>query len=434
MKTSTVSKLLCGVTIVLLGSISNVAIAASLTRASISTAGIEANAGSSTAAVSADGRYVAFSSSATNLVANDTNNRDDIFLRDRQSGTTVRVSVGSNGIEANGASAYPCISADGRYVGFESSASNLVAGDTNGSTDVFVFDTLTAATMRASIASGGIQANGPSNQCVLSSDGHYIAFNSLASNLVAGDTNLRVDIFVHDQIANTTERVSVSTAGVQGNNLTLVADTAAISADGRYVAFQSSATNLVAGDTNGAPDIFVRDRVAKTTTRVSLTNAGAQANGWSYSPSLSADGRYVAFRSGATNLVAGDTNANDDIFVRDRVGRTTKRVSVSSAGLQADSYSVSPSISADGRYIAFTSAATNLVAGDGNAVTDVFLRDMLAGTTALVSVGLGGAAADNYSSGSQISANGAYVLLTSGADDLVTGDTNGQWDVFVSGP
>jgi Tol biopolymer transport system component len=434
MKSSTVCKLVCGVTSVLLGSVSDAAIAASLTRASISTAGTEANAGSSIAAVSADGRYVAFSSSAGNLVANDTNNRDDIFLRDRLSSTTVRVSVGPNGSEANGASANPCISADGRYVGFESSASNLVAGDTNGSTDVFVFDTLTATTARVSVASGGIQANGPSNQCALSSDGHYVAFNSLASNLVAGDTNLRVDTFVHDQVANTTERVSVSTAGAQGNNVTLIVDTPAISTNGRYVAFQSTATNLVAGDTNGAPDIFVRDRVAKTTARVSLTNAGAQANGWNYSPSLSADGRYVAFRSGASNLVAGDTNANDDIFVRDRVGHTTKRVSVSSAGRQADDYSVSPSISADGRYIAFTSAATNLVAGDSNAVTDVFLHDMLTGTTALVSIGLDGVPADNYSSGSQISANGAYVLFTSGADNLVSGDTNGQWDVFVSGP
>jgi Tol biopolymer transport system component len=434
MKPFTVSKLVCGVSIVLLGSVSHTALAASLTRESVNTAGDEANAGSATAAVSADGRFIAFTSSASNLVSGDTNFRDDIFLRDKQSGTTVRVSVGPSGVQANGASANPCISADGRYVGFESSASNLVAGDTNGTTDVFVFDTLTATTTRVSVASGGIQANGASNQCALSSDGHYVAFNSLASNLVAGDTNLRVDTFVHDLVANTTERVSVSTAGAQGNNVTLVTDTPAISADGRYVAFQSAATNLVAGDTNGAPDIFLRDRVAKTTTRVSLTNAGAQANGWNYSPAISADGRYVAFTSGATNLVAGDTNASDDIFVRDRVGRTTKRASVTSTGGQANSYSFSPAISADGRYIAFSSAASNLVAGDSNAVTDVFLRDIVAGTTTLKSFGLGGTAADNYSSGTQISANGVYVLFVSGADNLVTGDTNGQWDVFVSGP
>jgi Tol biopolymer transport system component len=358
--------------------ISGAAAAAGTTRESVNSAGVEANGysvgGQLSAAVSGDGRYVAFQSSATNLVAGDTNGYDDIFLRDRLLGTTVRVNVGPGGVQANRGAANPVMSADGRYIAYESWSTNLVTGDTNNTGDVFVYDTLTATTVRASLGAGGAQSNGASMQASISNDGRYVAFNSVASNLVTGDTNLRIDTFRRDVVAGTTVRVSVTNAGAQANNTTLVEDAPSISADGRYVAFRSNATNLVAGDTNGSPDIFIRDLTLRTTARVSLTNGGAQANSWSYVPFLSADGRYVAFQSVATNLVSGDTNAVADVFVRDRTAGTTTRESVSNAGAQGDAYSVAARISAGGLHVVFSALAGNLVSGDTNGTTDIFVR------------------------------------------------------------
>jgi Tol biopolymer transport system component len=323
------------------------------------------------------------------------------------------------------------MSADGRYIAYESWSTNLVTGDTNNTGDVFVYDTLTATTVRASLGAGGAQSNGASMQASISNDGRYVAFNSVASNLVTGDTNLRIDTFRRDVVAGTTVRVSVTNAGAQANNTTLVEDAPSISADGRYVAFRSNATNLVAGDTNGSPDIFIRDLTLRTTARVSLTNGGAQANSWSYVPFLSADARYVVFESDATNLVTGDTNVARDVFVRDRTARTTTRVSVTNTGAQSNGESRIGSISADGRYVAFQSVATNLVSGDTNAVADVFVRDRTAGTTTRESVSNAGAQGDAYSVAARISAGGLHVVFSALAGNLVSGDTNGTTDIFV---
>src|SRR3990172_5886825 len=192
----------------------------------------------------------------------------------------------------------------------------------------------------------------------------------------------------------TTERASVSTAGVQGDALS---GYPAISADGTIVAFRASASNLVPSDTNGADDVFVRDRQAGATERVSVSSAGGQGSGGhSYEPSVSDDGRYVAFRSHATNLVAGDTNGTDDVFVRDRQTGVTVRVSVDSSGVQGNGGSYEPSVSGDGRYVAFRSVASNLVPGDDNAVQDIFVHDRQTGATERVSVtSAGGQATDN---------------------------------------
>src|SRR5207249_1268748 len=212
-------------------------------------------------ALSADGRFVAFGSDATNLVAGDTNGTTDVFVHDRQTGTTERVSVASGGgTQGNGKSggffAFPALSADGRFVAFQSDATNLVAGDTNGTTDVFVHDRQTATTERVSV-------NGFSAGPALSADGRFVAFHSTGSNLVAGDTNGATDVFVHDRQTGTTERVSGASDGTQGNDASAGP---ALSADGRLVAFHSSATNLVAGDANRAYDVFVHDRAVSTTT------------------------------------------------------------------------------------------------------------------------------------------------------------------------
>jgi Tol biopolymer transport system component len=231
-------------------------------------------------------------------------------------GTTTCVSVASNGAQGNRQSTAPSISADGRYVAFASLASNLVSGDTNNEPDIFVHDRETGQTNRVSVASDGTQGNGGSYMPSISADGRYAAFKSSASNLVPGDTNGYEDIFVHDRETAQTERVSVASDGTQGNHWSSYL---VISADGRYVAFASLASNLVSGDTNNELDIFVHDRETSQTKRVSVASDGAQADGGSwYNPSISADGRYVAFGSVASNLVPGDTNGMQDVFVHDR--------------------------------------------------------------------------------------------------------------------
>ena len=318
------------------------------TRVSVSSTGAQANDGTfDFPAISADGRYVAFSSLGSNLVPGDTNGTDDVFVRDRVAGTTSRVSVSSTGARANLSSRGASISADGRYVAFVSGASNLVPEETNVYVDVFVRDRVAGTTSLVSVTSTGAPADDES--CCgtsISADGRYVAFNSLASNLVLGDSNLADDVFVRDRVAGTTRRVSVSSSGAQANSFSVAPS---ISADGRYVAFVSYASNLVPGDTSRSVDVFVRDLVAGTTTRVSVSSSGAQAMGSSDMPSTSADGRYLAFVSLASNLVPGDTNDTDDVFVRDQVAGTTSRVSVSSTGGQGSGLSFLPSISDDGR-------------------------------------------------------------------------------------
>jgi tricorn protease-like protein len=397
-------------------------------RSSVSTGALEGNSVSYDCAISADGRLVAFTSGATDLVAGDTNATWDIFVRDRASGTTERVSVNTAGAEANDRSSGASLSADGRFVAFQSDASNLVAGDTNGWTDVFVHDRQSGTTERVSVATGGTEADNESAAPSLSADGRFVAFHSAASNLVAGDTNATSDIFVRDRMGGTTERVSVSTFGAEGNS---VSYHSLVSADGRCVAFISLASNLVAGDTNVIWDVFVHDRQSGTTERVSVSTGGAEGNGMSFFASISADGRFVAFESAASNLVAGDTNATWDVFVRDRASATTERASVDSSGSEANLGAGDTSISGDGRYVAFDSGASNLVGGDTNSKSDVFVHDRQNGTTERVSVDSSGTEADHESGVPAISADGRYVAFESLASNLVASDTNGCDDVFV---
>ena len=345
------------------------------TRASVATRGTQGNGQSAGPAISANGRYIAFTSEGTNLVAGDTNDAQDVFVRDRITGATTRVSISTRGTQADGSSFGPAaISASGRYIAFSSSATNLVAGTTGG---VFVRDRVAGTTTLVSVATSGAKAVG--GEPAISADGRYVAFISEASNLVAGDTNERPDVFVRDRVRGTTTRASVATDGTQGSLNSLQPS---ISANGRYIAFGSIASNLVAGDTNGIVDVFVRDRVAGTTTRVNISTRGAQTAHTdpdtmledSELPTISADGRYVAFLSGAGNLVDCDTNGIVDVFVRDRVRGTTTRVSVATRGAQANQRSSEPAISANGRYVAFSSDASNLVRGDTNGSSDVFVR------------------------------------------------------------
>jgi Tol biopolymer transport system component len=379
------------------------------------------------------------SATADNLVAGDILGFDDIFVRDRQTPTTTRVSVDSGGAEGSGHSYSPSISGDGRYVAFESNANDLVAGDTNPLSDIFVHELLGGTTTLVSVDSFGVQdVPSSSSSPSISSDGRYVAFDSDAI-LVAGDTNGKVDIFVHDRQTVTTTRVSVATGGVEVDDPSY---SPSISADGRYVAFESIATDLVAPATNGNVHIFVRDLLAGTTTLVSVDSTGTEGDGPSRAPSISGDGRYVAFESDATNLVVGDTLGFSDVFVRDLQTGTTTRVSVDLAGTEGDGPSRAPAISGDGRKVAFESLSTNLVVGDTLGFSDVFVHDRDAdgnGTydepgaisTARVSVDLVGVEGNDNSNAPSISADGSSVTFQSDADNLVVGDTLGFPDIFV---
>lgn len=390
------------------------------TRVSVSSGGAQVGAESRHPAISRHGRYVAFASHASGLVPGDTNGHGDVFVRDRKTNVTRRVSISTDGTQANLNSFSPAISANGRYVAFASFASNLVAGDSNQLADVFVRDRVAHVTTRVSVGPGGAQADGGSYVPAISADGRYVAFASRASNLVPGDSAPALkNVFVRDRVAKVTSRVSMGPGGTQPNS---ESSNPAISAHGRYIAFVTEAF-----------DVFVRDRVAEVTTRVSLGPGDTQANGPSLQPAISAHGRYVAFASYASNLVTGDTNGVSDVFLRDRRDDVTTRVSVGPGDTQTPRgiRSLHPTISAHGRYVAFQTFASNLVAGDTNGANDVFLRDRRDDVTTRVSVGSGGTQGNNSSSLPVISAHGRYVAFESRASNLVAGDTNGVRDVFV---
>ncbi len=377
---------------------------------SVSSDGEQANSTSNTPALSADGRFVAFLSYSTNLVPSDTNGRTDVFVHDRQTGLTERINVDSDGNQANDESDAPAISADGRFVAFVSSASNLVSSDTNGRSDIFVHDRQTGRTERVSVDSAGNEADDGSDAPAISANGRFVAFVSSAANLAPSDTNGRSDIFVHDRQTGRTELISVDSAGNEADD---GSDAPAISANGRFVAFVSSAANLVPSDTNGSRDVFVHDRQTEQTERVSVDSAGGQADDASRSPSLSSDGQLVAFASDAQNLVPRDTNRDRDVFVHDRRTGVTERVSVNSAGYGSIQPADGSVISGDGRFVAFHATDGNLVADDTNRRRDVFVRDRQLGTTEQVSVDDSGNQGDDRSVSPAISGDGQVVAFAS---------------------
>jgi hypothetical protein len=411
-------------------------------------AGATGNADATASAISADGRYVAFVSTASDFRLIDRNGVQDVFVRDVLTGTTTLVSVNAAGTDGgNAISDRPSISADGRYVAFHSYASDLVTGgvDTNGTYDVFVRDLVSGTTTLVSRNSGGTASgNGSSFNASISADGRYVAFESYASDLVGGgiDTNGTYDVFVRELSTGTTKLVSINSAGTSSGNQYSPYSVISISADGRYIAFDSYASDLVGGgiDTNGTVDVFVRDMTGGTTVLGSI-NATATASGNNYSsnPVLSADGSAVAFLSYASDLSAvSDTNGTQDVYLRQLVAGTTKLISANSAGSNAgNGYSFGAAVSADGKHVAFGSYATDLVTdADSNGTADVFARDVTAGTTALVSKNAAGTAAGNafsLVSAPSISADGQFVAFDSYANDLVGGgiDANGTYDVFV---
>lgn len=402
---------------------------------SVAINGQAASAASNGVATNFDGTVVAFYSDASNLVPGDTNGFRDIFVRDLIAGTTERINLGPGLVQANApshaAGGPPAISADGTVIAFYSLASNLVeGGDTNGFSDVFLYDRTTERLTMISLAADGSQANGASLAPSISANGRYVAYQSLASNLVDGDTNDVSDIFVYDVATGTTERICDD--NVQPNR---PSSSPSISPDGFFVAFATSASNLIEGDTNGLVDVYVCNRRNSQFDRVSIGFRG-QGNGISIVPDISASGCFVAFKSEADNLVPDDRNQRVDVFVRNRGLGETELISKAIEGGSANDASFPPSITDEGRFVAFGSAATNLLVGDLNNVASVYVRDRLTGGIRLVDVNDAGRQADAGTPDvpPSISGDASEIGFVSAASNLTPSgvDRNFTNDVFIA--
>ncbi|MGH9008360.1 MAG: TolB family protein [Acidimicrobiia bacterium] len=392
---------------------------------SVASDGASANGDSFDPALSADGSTVAFTSVATNLTTSGSAGVVNVFVRDA-TGRTVQASDAPDGLAGDGDSARPVLSGDGGVVAFDSFAANLVSDDTNGVSDVFVRDLTSGRVGRMSVDSAGRQSNGDSFSPSISADGRFVAFASDATALVTGDHNRAGDVFVHDRRTGETSRSSVTSGGTQANGDSF---SPSISADGRFVAFISEATNLVRGDTNSAADVFVHDRKTRRTTRESLAFDGRQINGGAYSPSISRDGRVVAFATVAGNAAPADDNGASDVFVRDRQTGRTRLVSADRNDRLSDRGSFAPSLSADGRFVAFVTDGA-LVPDDRNETEDVFLFDLTVGALRRVSVASDGSEAHQPSTGPSISGDALAIAFESLDDNLVVADSNSAQDVF----
>jgi Tol biopolymer transport system component len=382
-------------------------------RVSVSSKGGQAARESRGPSLSGTGRFVAFASWDPDLVGGDSNGQMDVFVRDRATGKTRRVSLTSRGRQAKGRSNYATISGDGRFVAFQSQARNLARGDKDRDWDVYVRDLKRKTTTLASVQPG--RKHGGSAPFI-SADGRSVAFEGRAG-----------EIFVRNLRTQKTERVPAPRAGGQVYGL---GRTPVLSGDGRLVAF-AAFRDFDKPIPRGGSDVFVRDLKTHQTELVSTSPQPQLTEGYSDRPCISADGRFVAFVSGV-DLVAGDPNGEGGLFRRDLQKHNTMRV--------ADG--VPCAMSATGRFIAFASYSTNLVPDDTNEALDVFVRDFRSGTTTRVSVSDSGeqttsTSGSSYTANSEspaISGDGRFAGFQSRAANLVEGDTNDMMDVFVRGP
>ncbi|MCK6445581.1 MAG: hypothetical protein L6Q99_04250 [Planctomycetes bacterium] len=380
--------------------------------------------------LSGDGRFVAWVSSDSNFVAGDNNFDTDTFVRDRENGAVECVSVGPAGTPTLGSSLFSAISRDGRFVLFYSDSNQLVSGDTNGKQDGFLRDRDLGVTERITVGTGGtggVQANDYGSGMAITDDGRWVVFITTASNLAPGDVPFTNDAFLRDRASGVTSLVSYDLAGNPGSGHSIGTD---VTQDGRYVAFYSFSDTLIAGDANGKADVFVRDMQTGALERLSVDASGIEGDRDSWYPVMSDDGRYVAFESRSNNLVPNDTNGEYDIFLRDRVANTISRISTDAFGGDLDGASTTVRMSADARWLVFQSSATNLVANDTNGVLDVFLHDRLNAATTRVSLGWTGSEVDASASDARVSDDGRLVAFTSNATTLTANDRIAA-DVYV---
>ncbi|UVF20832.1 hypothetical protein HPT29_006805 [Microvirga terrae] len=402
-----------------------------LRRVSTAADGMERLGNSSDAQFSPDGRSIVFASDAP-LVAGDDNHKADIYIKDLITGAITRVSTAGT-TQANEFSTNARFSPDGRFVLFESLADNLVAGDNNHSADIFMKELSTGVITRLSVDQNKLDANNGSYDARFSPDGRFIVFESDASNLVAGDPdNQATDIFRLELSTGVVECVS-TVNGIFGNHYSYGAR---FGPDGRSVVFTSDADNLVAGDNNGKADIFLKNLDTKEVTRISVAKNGAEANNGSYNAQVSPDGRSIMFESVASNLTADGTEAEDgysDIFVKDMTAPNGDVVCVSKAqnGTKANGDSYNARFSPDGRYVVFESYADNLVAGDDNGVADIFLKNLDTKEVTRISIATSGMETTFGSFDAQFSPDGRFVTFESEAPNLVANDGNNASDIFL---
>lgn len=402
------------------------------TRISVSSSNTAADAATSAASISSDGALAVFASAATTLVSSDANSASDIFVYDIDDTTTSRVSVSSAEVEANGASTNPHMAGTaGRFVVFESEATNLIASDTNSQRDCFLRDRELGTTERVNPDRDGGGANAACSTPQVSSDGRYVVFASGATDLVDSDTNGKIDIFLRDRTAGTTTRVSIAADGTQSD-----ADAVApvISADGAQILFSSAATTLSSLDENSSSQLYLYKLASGELSIVSLRNnqSTVTGNGSSAAASISSDGRYVVFESAATDLITSDTNGVADCFLRDLTAATTTRINVATDGTVANGRCSNPQISGEGRYVVFSSEASNLATGDSDTDGDIFVRDLTRETTTVVSDGVGDVAANGVSSLPTVEADGNRVVFLSAATNLISSDANAVVDAFLT--
>jgi Tol biopolymer transport system component len=393
--------------------------------------GDQGNDDSITPSISADGRFIAFVSAADNLVPDDNNGVVDVFVYDRELDLIERVSVGTGGVEANERSVRPSISADGRYVVFESLATNLdgVVNENN-TWDVFIHDRQMGITQQMSVATGGlVGGDGASGEASVSADGRYVVFTSNSTNLVDADNNGVTDVFLHDRLNTTTIRVSLNLDGEDAND---ASGQPYISNNGQWIVFSSIASDLVADDNNGAGDVFRYEVTSGLIERVTLNALGQEADRASNNATISDDGRFVAFESYATNLAAGDVNNIADVFVKDLDTGEVERASGSLAGTGGNGHSTDARISADGSVVVFHSFASNLVDNDTNNAPDIFAYNRLTQEMMRVSTDAAGNQSMGFAINAAVSGDGNLVVFESDGADLVAGDANNRADIFLA--
>ena len=400
-------------------------------RVSVASDGTEGNNTSLNGIISDDGNFVAFSSQASNLVENDTNGKNDVFVHNRQTGITELVSVSSEGVQGNNSSGASDISEDGRYIVFTSSSTNLVQINTGGYENVYLHDRNTAETKLISSPGEGISANGGSSDGSISPDGRFITFTSFADNLVENDTNSKSDIFLYDCQTEQIELISKNNSNELGNAHSSPSE---ISVDGNFVVFASYANNLVPDDTNDNKDIFLLDRNENILSRISVSDEGVQGNSYSNAPKISNNGQFIIYMSTSNNLVPNDNNdTRNDVFIYDRLTKSTKKISFADEGAGLGLYggALGHAISGDGRYISFSNDSQNSVANISGSQHMLFLYDRELDEMECLSFNPGGIPITEDAFSTSISGDGTYISFNSWSNMFVQNDTNSTYDVFV---